>query len=357
MRPRIAFGVFSATQRGDAVDQLAEALRPHTVVVHHDYRKRADFSVSAANVVMVPDPRNTGWGSWGFADSIFHTLDFARRHLTFDFFQMMSPTCLPIRPVEALEERIARNEHDIHADLFPIERDADTLMNYAFRTYAPGNSQRMRVLRRARHWYFDADSDWVQTTSQAMLVRPPGRPLSLRAQASLALTRLAARGWLATHPFGAGFRPMLGGIFIGMRPHVVDHLLAMRTDPRVTTWFPKLNLVDELLFPTLLANTDFRIGPSNHAVSDFSRQGSPRWLDDAHLDDLVATGRIFARKFPDDPQAALRARALALARPPKPRFGPEARTASDSAYSDTSSMRLTRANRFPALARPHLRRA
>ena len=295
MRPRIAFGVFSATQSGASVDQLAEALQPHTVVVHHDFSKRADFSVSAPNIVLVPDPRDTGWGSWGFADSIFHTLDFARRTLEFDFFQTMSPTCLPIRPVQALEERVANDEDDIHADLFAVERDADTLMNYAFRTYVPGSSQRMRVLRRARHWYFDSDSDWVQTASQAMLVRPQGRPPGLVARASLALTRLASRGWLANHPFGPGFRPILGSVWIGMRPPVVDHLLTMRADPRVDGWFRKLNLVDELLFPSLLANSGFRIGPSNQASrrlrASFSRSAkktssaagdrrerSPTWL-------------------------------------------------------------------------------
>ena len=43
--PRVIFGIMSATQQGATVTQLARALQPHLVVVHHDFRKRADFAV------------------------------------------------------------------------------------------------------------------------------------------------------------------------------------------------------------------------------------------------------------------------------------------------------------------------
>ena len=74
MATRIVFGVMSATQPAELVDQLADLLYPHPVVVHHDFRKLADYAPSARNVTLIPDPRNTGWGSWGLADGVFHTV-------------------------------------------------------------------------------------------------------------------------------------------------------------------------------------------------------------------------------------------------------------------------------------------
>nr|HMS80339.1 hypothetical protein [Burkholderiaceae bacterium] len=78
-------------------------------------------------------------------------------------------------------------------------------------------------------------------------------------------------------------------------------------------YFAHLKIVDEMLFPTLLANSPFKVGPALHAVNDFDPFGSPYWIKDADLDRLCATGRFLARKFPDDPTASVRLKALARA--------------------------------------------
>jgi hypothetical protein len=81
------------------------------------------------------------------------------------------------------------------------------------------------------------------------------------------------------------------------------------SDP-VSGYFAHLKIVDEMLFPTLLANSPFKVGPALHAVNDFDPYGSPYWIKDSDLDRIFATGRFLSRKFPDDPSAPVRLRAL-----------------------------------------------
>jgi hypothetical protein len=315
MALRIVFGIMSATQSAAAVTQLAEVLDPHRVVVHHDYEKRADFRVDAPNVEMVTEPKVTGWGTWGFSEAIFHTVRYALEHHDFDYFQLLSPTCLPIRPVEEFEAFVATDPADAHVDRMEVDGDDDTLMTFGYRTYLPGSSLRFRLLRRARSWYFGDDSDLVQTQSLSMLKRrsePGGRPSSLGARAGLALTRWVADGRLGGHPFGPGFRPMIGGVFFGARRNVCEHLVRMSEGQGSLEFFRGLHIVDETLFPTLLANSGFTLGPSNHAINAFNAEGSPRWIEPADLDTLIATGRYFGRKFIDDPDAPIRQRVLEL---------------------------------------------
>jgi hypothetical protein len=315
MPARIVFGVMSATQPASLVDQLAGLLAPHVVVVHHDFLKLADYVPTAPNVVLVPDPRETGWGSWGLADAVLHTLRFALDRFEFDYFQLVSPTCLPIRPLAEFEHHVATSPHDANVDLMHLDEDDDTLMHYAYRTYMPAGTLRFRTLRYVRGWYFEQDTEFDQMKSLSRLVvrsRREGRPLPLRGRAALAITRAAARGWMGAHPFVARNRATVGGLFFGARRAVCDYLVGMSGLDAIPDYLRTLQIVDETIFPTLLANSRFRLGPSNHAINDFTVEGSPRWIEDADLDRLAATGRYFARKFPEDTSSPIRRRALRM---------------------------------------------
>ena len=65
-RPRIVFVLMSAVAQPETVDQLAQALAPHVVLVHHDFSQTPHFPLSAPNVRFVPDPVRTGWAQFGF---------------------------------------------------------------------------------------------------------------------------------------------------------------------------------------------------------------------------------------------------------------------------------------------------
>jgi hypothetical protein len=313
MSGRIVFGVMSATQPVELVDQLAWLLRPFPVVVHHDFRKRADFTPTAPNVILIPDPRETGWGSWGLADAVFHTIQFALERFEFDYFQLISPTCLPIRPVAEFVDHVRSAPFDANVDLMQVDADDDILMHYAYRTYMPSGTLRFRLLRKIRPLYFEQDTELEQVKSLSRLSRRSkreGRPLPLTGRMALALTRAAAHGWMGAHPFVSDQRPMVGGLFFGARRSVCDYLVGMRGRGTIPDYLRSLQIVDETVFPTLLGNSRFRLGPSNHAINDFTLEGSPRWIDEADFDRLLATGRFFARKFPDDPESPIRRMAI-----------------------------------------------
>jgi len=315
MARRIVFGLMSSQQSAATVAQLVDALAPHPVVVHHDFDKRRDFVLDRPNAALVPDPKVTGWGTWGFAEAIFHTIAHALERHDFDYFQLLSPTCMPIRPIDEFVDHVEADTADIHADTMPVDSDDDVLMTFGYRTFIPGSTLRFKLMRRARVWYFGEDSDLVQTHSLSMMRRRgpvAARPGSIRPRAGLAITRLIAGGRLGSHPFGPDFKPMIGSVWFGARREVCEHLSRLRDDDRALGFFRQLHIVDETLFPTLLANSGFRMGPSNHAISPFDDQGHPRWIEEADLPRVVASRRYFARKFPDDPQSAVRRRVLGL---------------------------------------------
>jgi hypothetical protein len=325
MSTRIVFAVMSATQQGATVAQLANALAPHTVLVHHDFTKKKDFRVDCPNVRFVPNPTVTGWGSWGLSRGIFHTIEHALRTLDFDYLHLLSPTCLPIRPLSELEAFVASSKVDIHADMFEVERDEQSLMNFGCRAYAYGDSLKYRALGRLRKHYFGSDAILEQTSSLSMWRRSPEREARGRSvldRIALGATQAAARGWLGSNPFSQTFRPMIGSLWIGMSHRVCEYLMRIRHSDPVSGYFAHLKIVDEMLFPTLLANSPFKVGPALHAVNDFDPYGSPYWIKDTDLDRIFATGRFLARKFPDDPSASVRLRALeraaAVRRVPEP---------------------------------------
>lgn len=314
MGQRIVFGVMSATQSASVVDQLADQLQPHTVVVHHDCRKRVDFRPTASNVELVPHPRDTGWGTWGFSDAIFHTLRYALDRHDFDYFQLLSPTCMPLRPLEDFEAFVAQDPSDVHADQMVIGCDDDTLMDFGYRTFARFPSFKFRLLRRVRGWYFGEDADFIQTQSLSMFQRrvaDTGDAPSLAARSALWLTRQASYGSLGAHPFSEHFRPMVGGTFFGARRPVCEYLVGMSGRDAFPEYLKHLQIVDETLFATLIGNSRFRIGPANHAINDFTKEGSPRWVEPPDLERMVATGRFFGRKFPDDLDSPVRLTLLA----------------------------------------------
>lgn len=312
MGHRIVFGVMSSHEGPGVVAQLADTLSPFRVVVHHDAARHGRLRARRPNLDYVPDPVPTGWGSWGFCQAILHTLRHALAAHDGDYFQLLSASCLPIRPLADFQCHIDQDPARIHADLMPVDGNVNTLMTFAYRTYLPGGGLRFRLMRRARCWYFGRDARLVQTCSLSILKRQPPVRSVMAGQAGIALTRLAARGMLGSHPFSADLRPAIGSIWFGAHREVCEQLLRRwETDPRMD-FFRRLHIVDETLFPTLLANAGATIHSSNHAVNAFDPQGHPHLIDEVALDRLAGSGRFFARKFSTDPNHPVRLRAIEM---------------------------------------------
>ncbi|HYF21183.1 MAG TPA: hypothetical protein VEA40_25195 [Ramlibacter sp.] len=305
MRPRIVFVVMSAVSPAGTVDQLAAALAPHQVLVHHDFSQTPEFPLASPNVSFVPDPVRTGWASFGFVEGIFHSMAHAVQHLDFDYLQLLSPTCLPIKPMEQFEARVGEPV-DAHFGAIDLLGDRDCLMSVGYRAFTPLGSFRHRVLRRLATEYFGGAPD---RRDEAGVWLHGGGGRGWKALAARAAVQLAAAGALGPHPFGQQLRPYYGSVWFGARPHVVRGMVEEFRRPEIHDYFAGLRIAEEFLVPTLLMRHAQRRGGFHHYISRFD-QAHPSKLDVKDLDELRASPAFFARKFPEDVQAPIRLRVL-----------------------------------------------
>lgn len=316
MKPKIVFVVMSAIHSVQSVAQLARALAPHTVVVHHDFSQTPEFALDEPNVIFVPNPKRTGWAIWGFTEGVFHAIRYAAENLDFDYLQILSPTCLPIKPMKAFEAHVASGRTDVDFSWIDMTHDEDALMTVAYRGFAGEETWRHRLLRRLMLLYFNGsplrrDEAGVQLRTGGQL-RPDGR-LRLIARIARFVTRAMLNPTLGGHVFTPDFPPYYGSTWFGARRPVIEWALQRFEQPDIQSHFPKLCIADEFLIPSLfkcgVRQRGFRDGPMNHCIVTFI-EANPAWLTDADFQALQNSPAFFARKFPDDICNPIRGRVL-----------------------------------------------
>lgn len=299
--PRIVFVVMSAVARPGTVDQLARALAPHTVLVHHDFSQTRHFPLRASNVRFVPNPKHTGWAVFGFTEGVFHSLKYALDTIPFDYLQTLSPTCLPIKSMRQFEAHVS-GPADAHFDCIDLLSDRDALMSVGYRAFTPEHSLRHRLLRRLSRAYFgpspgrrDEAGVWLRS----------GQGRGLVPWLALGAVKAVSRPAIGRHLFGPGFRPYYGSPWFCGRRHVVEGLVEMFYRREVHDYYSRLRIADELLTGTLLMQLVRRKGPMNHLIQDYDEAHVGEFTE-ADLARLRSSPKYFARKFPDDPVAPVR---------------------------------------------------
>jgi len=305
MQPRIVFVVMSAVSKPDTVDQLARTLDPHVALVHHDFSQAPDFPLTARNVQFVPNPRRTGWAYFGFVDGIFHSLRHALSHLDFDYLQLLSPTCLPIKPMSQFEARVASGP-PAHFDCIDLLADGDALMSVGYRAFTPEGSLRHLAARRAASIYFGASTG--RRDEAGIWLRTGGGEGPAAHLADLLIKGLS-RPWIGRHLFNEGFRPYYGTPWFGARREVIAGIVRLFEQAGVRECFSRLRIAEEFLFPTILMQLVSNKGSMNHVLKKYVGAHTG-WFDESDLDLLRSSGGFFARKFPDDPGAVVRMRVL-----------------------------------------------
>lgn len=295
----------SAVARTDTVEQLIDALHPHLVVIHHDFSQQLDFRLQAGNVELVPNPKRTGYGVWAFTEGVIQLLAYCVERVDFDYFQLLSPACLPIKPIARFAEYIAGNTDDAHAEFVDLANDRDAMMFYGPRAYAPCHSWRRKLLRQAGRCYFGKDAVATPTAGVQILRRAKGIAADPSALAAYTLTRLAALGWLGHYRAAPDLNPKVGAAWFGARRHVCEYLVRRLTEPAIYAHYRDFNDIAEISFQTLLGNSNFRIGPLNTFVNAYDGW-HPHVLTPDDLEQMASLPHFFARKFPDDPDAPVR---------------------------------------------------
>ena len=306
---KIVFGILSAVHSAGTVSQLCEALAPHPVVIHHDFSQQPEFQVGLPHVSFVPDPQKTGWDSFDFTNGLFHLVEHCLQDSSLDYFQLLSPTCLPIKPLAAFEALVNQDDGvQVHSDGIDLLADDQALVNFGYRTFVPDKSLRMRALFRASELYFGKTCREEMRAGLSVRVTDAETPVGKLVRL---VNRAAAAGVLGSHPFTQNWRPFMGSTWFGATRPALQWLLDQyRSDSRIDS-FRALSFADELLISTYLHNSPFRVGPAHHLIARFDH-ARPQTFTEADLPMLKSSDRLLARKFADDPSDPTRLAVLEM---------------------------------------------
>jgi hypothetical protein len=106
---------------------------------------------------------------------------------------------------------------------------------------------------------------------------------------------------LLRRKFPAGLRPYGGGAWCALSADAVRFIVQYtRENPDVVSFFRHVKIPDEIYVPTVLMNSPLRetIVPDDVHYIDWSAGGArPKTLGTEDFDRIVASGKLFARKF------------------------------------------------------------
>ena len=306
---KIVYGILSAVAPPSTIADLTRILGSDAIrLIHHDWTQQPDMPVSGHNVEFVSEPARTGWANWGLSLAVFKLMETALARHRFDYFQLMTPACLPIKPQAALVAHLKRTVADFHVDHVPLDLAPNIRMSHAYRALAPAGSVRYRALWRARRWYFGENPATENLSNLSF-------PITNRIEAGGITGALAQLGQWATiraahsrrlgHPFDRDFRCHVGCSWFGASRSGCEALLEQSRDRRLMDWFTRVSMPGEIMMPSLIANSGLPIAASNYLLSVYEG-ARPRSFELDSLADLRKSPRFFARKFPEDVRAPIR---------------------------------------------------
>lgn len=316
-KPRIAFGVLSSKQSSNAIDEIAAAVFPHPVYVHHDFSKQPDFSPTAGNIRVLPDPVATAWGNWSLVEASFRLMKAALEDQAVTHFQLLSEACLPVRNISEFEDFLVNEQPDVMMDIHPLKAE-DALYSHGWR-YLTNKGFTLRVLRRASIWIW-GKSNRYNVVCSVNLRQPDNHPSGIIA----AILQWAGR--LIIQVYSRLFQEKLsrfglkelaiGGQWFGASRRAMIWLVSARVRlDYFTKYFELCHIPDESYIHTLVLNAQLdllplRVFPSNHAMCWKTCGTGPDLLGDSEIPQIRVTGKFFARKFPLEAKSTVRQQIL-----------------------------------------------
>lgn len=315
MRPNIVFGVLSSRDSSAAITQLADALKPHRLIVHHDFSKFPDFRVERDNVSVLSEPVQTAWGDWSLVAASLLLIESALHDPACTHFQLLSESCLPVRPVREYEEYLKREFPDAMIDLIPIDKQSiNAFSSHAWR-YLTRNRAARILAKRASILYHSRCPVFKQEGTVNLVV--PKDDLGLWEHVcSIFGKRVLSvflSPWLGFFPQGDLQKCWIGGQWFGVSRIMAEYILSTSQNcPKIVAHFAQSHIPDESFFHTIIANSGFvRIAPGNHVVFWESNSSGPDQVRLSDFDQIQGSGKYFSRKFLLDPANPVRIRALA----------------------------------------------
>ena len=311
----IVFGLLSCRSSSAAISQFAQAVAPHRVLVHHDFSQTPDFSIAQDNVIVLADFERTAWGSWSLVSATFRLLEQALALGNWDYFQLVSESCLPARAVAHFEEYLRTQQPDVMMDLQAVRAgQAVTIMNYGWR-YLPRSPRLSRLARKAGVWWIGSGYA-VQELCGGHVKVPAARRTTVAGRVLGVVGRALSTAFLrrpaGAFPLGDVQECWAGGQWFGVSRAAAARLCLQRAGtPLLEAHFRRCHIPDEAYLHTLVAHSGFpRVLPGNHLTFWDGRKFGPDQVTEADLPRVASAQKFFARKFSLDPRCPVRLQQL-----------------------------------------------
>jgi hypothetical protein len=312
----IVFGMLSYRSSSHAISQFADAVYPHKVLVHHDFSQTPDFKVDRENVFVVSNPHRTSWGNWSLVEATFILIEQAIAMGQWDYFQLVSESCLPVRPLAEFSAYLDYMKPDVMIDMRPLKSDSpEVMMNYAWR-YLPRSALIGRIARRAGIWWIGRDCKHQEGYGGNMKVPSDVRQTQLdklkRAIGKCVIKLVQARG-VSAFPLGEIGQCWVGSQWFALSRVAAHRVVATRSEtPELEAHFKRCHIPDESYIHTVISKCSFgRIQPSNHITFWKSGGFGPDELTLSDVPRIDRSKKFFARKFSLNTDCPVRYQVLA----------------------------------------------
>lgn len=306
---KIVFGLLSCKDSSAAVEQFAQAVWPHVVLVHHDFSKFHGFEARGDNIYLVEQPVQTNWGDWSLVEAALVLMRHALGRFEFDYFQLVSESCLPIRPVSEFVNHLRSCRPAVMMNRFPID-GGDGLYNFGWR-YLSTVTLYQRIVRRAGAMYFGQNK--ARRTFMGVNLRLAADQHTswrsrLRSRAGAMIFRLFSSRLFSNYPARLIGPCWVGSQWFGASRDATEQILSAHlASPSMAQHYAKCPIPDESYFHTLIASIPpGLVTGGNHYTSWASAGSGPDQLQLSDLAALLASDSFLARKLSLNPDCPLR---------------------------------------------------
>lgn len=284
----VAFLVVSHRNPGQVL-RLVRALREGhdtMVLVHHDQR-RAPIDPSAlaeAGGRLVSYGLPVEWGNVAYTEMLLRAFADLAQSADPEWIAVVSGQDYPLRPIPAFERLLAQTRHHaLLGDLWELDLTSE-----------PPAPEREFYLRYRYHHYAPP------RPVAAVLARVLGPRAYLRELPAGLGLRLGVKP--RRHPFGRRLRCHVCSDWLTLERTAVRAVLDFtREKNTVMQHYRRTIIPSESLFATVLANDPrISIGPAPRMLGFEHGAPHPRTFASADLDELLASGMHFARKFDEE---------------------------------------------------------
>lgn len=312
---RIVFGILSSNNTAAAIQQIIDAIgSEHTIIIHHDFSKQPDFCVTGDNVYLIENYLQTSWAGWSLVNATLLLIETALSRGNFDYFQLLSDTCLPIQPIHKFVDHLKATKPDANIDYVSLQDNLAVMMSHGYRAFTKRDSIRYKILRRLKFLYELDRTDAQKIGGILIRLGTNTRKKPIFWVMYIAM-QLASRGIGFSHPFGRKLNCYVGSQWFGCSFGMCQDLIEwVKKNPKVVDYFEKILIPDEFFFQTVILNLHPQnIQSSNHFVNIFDEDTNYRGPAFFRIDDveqLALSDKFFARKFPKESAHPVRLKIL-----------------------------------------------